>query len=122
MNDGALNHIQQLMDRLVGATRSGRVGWQTRDGESFYVKTKSGSIMVASRDEDGHPPYKLTVHDGADRVVESFALRDWPGEEADELDQQLTELYVLARRKALNIDDVVEGIMRDLEIDGHHPH
>ncbi len=120
MNDGALNHIHELMDRLVGATRAGRVGWQTRDGETFFVKTKSGAIMVSSRDEDGHPPYKLTVHDRGDRVVESFTLRDWPGEEADELDHQLTELYVLARRRALNIDDVVEGILRDLDIDGHH--
>lgn len=110
-----LSHIKNLVAALTDATRKGTAQWSSRDEQTMYLATNSGSILLKPRDDDGAAPYAISVLNEQGNVIESFSSSsDWTGPEEDELEILVGELYSLARRKALNIDTVLNNIIREI--------
>lgn len=112
-----LDHFEKLVGGLVQKTRSGDIKWESKDGSTLFLSTANGSVVLSSRDDDGQSPYRIAIFDKDGRQVDTFALSEFSTDrEEDVLDDRLTELYGIARRSALKIDQVVRGIMDDLGI------
>ncbi len=66
---------------------------------------------LGTRDNDGAAPYYLQVVDPDGSIVETVRTNENDGL----ADRLLPMLYEAARRNALNIDQVVDDILKDLE-------
>jgi hypothetical protein len=103
--------LAHLVDRLYGLTRAGHVRWELAEDrdDAFTYGTRSGAVVLFSRDRDGRDPYVLTIRDARDRLVERVDIARGAG-----LYERVADLYAIARRQALGTHAVVDGMLRDL--------
>lgn len=115
--------LHDLVRRLLFASEQGSVDWQTTDREhAFRTSVGKTPIVVASQDDDGAFPWTLQIMDTQGDVVDSLTsqtttVRDATGrltKRASEWNGDLRNLYEMARRKALNIDVVVDELLSQL--------
>ena len=104
-----------LCERLSEATLAGGAKWRG-EGEDHYIwERPEGAVAVEARDRDGQPPYQLIVLNGSQEKVEelsSSALVD--DDEPAPWNQPLAEFYRVARRSALNADEIIDALMAAL--------
>lgn len=91
---------------LLERTRLGSVRWKPTDDESTYLcRMKRGSFLL----EKGY--YRtITVLDGEGRTIQQVHVP--PTDEV--LFGEMTELWELARRDALQIDDLLDSFLDEL--------
>lgn len=116
-----LMRMVNLADELRERTKSGRIAWkETDDPTVFLYSGSSSSVEVDSWVTSGRPRVALRLRNSSGAEVDALNLtyeNDFatPGNEsAFEL---LEELHELARRSALNVDEVIDSLLRDLESD-----
>jgi hypothetical protein len=115
--------LMLLAERLIDATSSRRVDWTVSDptGTSFTTSHSSGSVTIESDDRDGAFPFTLIVIDPQGRRIESLTTgwtRDEEGRPQNyEWNELWRRLYNAARSRALNIDSVIDSIIRDVTDD-----
>jgi hypothetical protein len=114
VTDSEAEKIQHLMRALKQATTAGRIKWRATDNYEFQYSTVESSIVLKARDHDGAEPYVMQLFDGKGFVVESVETL-YGDEGARLLNEILEDLYVSARRSALNIDNVIDSLMRSLD-------
>ena len=103
-----------LCARLADATRGGAVEWR-RDGKDAYVwEGPDGAVTIASRDEDGQPPYELGIFNGTQEKVEELESALVGDDEPAAWNAPLADLYRVARRNALRADDIIEALVAAL--------
>jgi hypothetical protein len=114
----AEERLLELANRLVQSTESGQIEWKGDQDSGFYVSTAAGAINIQSKDRDGQQPYRLVIYDSAGTEVDSLEtytyqidVDEW---EPAAWNDSLETLYETARRNALNIDKVINDIVRDL--------
>ena len=109
--------LQSFLAALLRATSDGRTKWISTSPTQFQLSTKSGTTMIYSRDGDGIAPFVLSVLDPNGVQIEALET-DWEARVGVRVPKQqnvpLERLYQLARSQALNIDQVVNGILDDL--------
>src|SRR4051812_27242205 len=103
------SHTQErlmiLANQLLDSTQRGHTKWNVADdtNTSFQAKRRSGSVTIASDDEDGAFPYSLTLFDTDGRKVETLTTGGTPDEgllgisEPFEWNELLHKLYDVAR-------------------------
>lgn len=116
-------HLERLARELLTRTRRGLVKWiETDDPTSFLFSSPQGSIIVDSLDRDGGPPYGMRVlrEDGieVDRLTSEWYSGLLGSKEPAPWNGVLDELYNGARRTALNVDQVVGGMLDYLRQQG----
>jgi hypothetical protein len=104
--------LQGLIKRLLELTQKGIIHW-SRDlrrslGESYSVSLTEATIRIRSLRDNQRPPHVLQIMNSEGILIDDI-LAENP-EEAD----MLTELYRLARREALNVDGVIDSLIREL--------
>lgn len=117
--------ILELVRRLTTATEAGQAKWQRTDTATAFTYTgATSSVVVASKDTDGWAPFVLTLLDSAGAEVEKVESDTrWDSEYETSFvtstpwNDKLEHLYTVARRSALNIDDVVDSLLADLPPD-----
>jgi hypothetical protein len=110
----------ELMSALIAGTREGKVKWASLTSTGFMYARPEGAAMISSRDADGKSPFVFALYDadGAeiDKLESEWGDQIGPEEwEAMPWNGLLSELDELARADALNIDRVVDALLRAAE-------
>jgi hypothetical protein len=106
---------------LTVATSDGRISWRPVEDGEFQYSSDQSSIVIKCRDADGAEPFMLQLFDANGFVVETLetayasstsfgATTSVP----EPWNEPLERLYETARRQALNIDQVIDSLMRSL--------
>jgi hypothetical protein len=103
-----------LCKRLASATLARAAEWRLEGEDTYVWAQQQGTVSIASRDNDGQPPYQLAIYN-AERVrvdeLSSMLLQD---DEPAPWNEALAELYRVARRSALRADDVIDALLSAL--------
>lgn len=109
--------LRPLVLELIARSSHSSVKWQTGAGDSYRATFPSGSIIIASRDNDGVEPYELELlnRDGqvvaSARTIENYAAYS---EDDEEWNNELRNLYSIGRSSALDIGKTITDILDDL--------
>lgn len=125
-DDKAFERALALLHALHSRTRDGKVDWQeTGDGRVF--QTESGEFdlkirLVPDRDYPDQPDYALEVFKRSSGqkidTISNVTLRpvmDRKTPEGLNPYTVLEQLFEMARRKALRVDDVLDTILQTIE-------
>jgi hypothetical protein len=105
---------RQLFDQVLQKTKDGRISWAPARTDSGFITVLPGdlALMVSKTyepDSYGNPDEQISMAlIGEDRELLRVAAGetiDWP---------EFSELYELARRKALGVDAKVDKLLGDL--------
>ena len=104
------DRLLELAYTLLARSKSGAIKWVAAEGTDAFVYSGSkAAVVVRTQDRDGQAPYLMTLYDGAGSAVEGASSTD-----NDEWHFVLADLYQLARRSALSIDEVLDSLLSDL--------
>jgi hypothetical protein len=104
----------ELAQVLINGTKAGKTKWQKGTGGSYIFARSAGSVSVWSRDNDGDAPFGMTIFDRDGAVIETVE-QDFSDRLPPDWNVILAELYGVARSDALNIDLVVDGLLKAVE-------
>lgn len=113
----------ELAQEFISRTRSGGITWTpvNTTNTAFQAHLRTGTVEIASDDEDGAAPFTLTVFDPSGRRIESLTTRVRQRPTGERVAAQWNpiwrELYDAARTQALNIDALVDGLLNELKED-----
>lgn len=110
--DEYVGRLIDLVRGLIQKTAAGELEWTTESDSSFSLEGQTGEIYLFS--QKGRFPFGIEILNKEGDVVESLksiASPTDPGEE--QFNNLIFELYEQARRSALQIDDVLEGLLRE---------
>lgn len=112
---------KQLVDQLIRATESGRVAWEpTAKPDEFTTSFKGRySIIIAISgdvEETNEGVYVLKMFDDSERELLRLDSRDFEDAifKSVGLDP-IASLFRLAQRKALRVDEALDGILQELK-------
>jgi ankyrin repeat protein len=118
MNDLVKERLATLVRELATATAAGAAEWQASEPDVYVWRSAQGAVSVASRDRDGDPPFELVVFNAGDERVDELASELLEDDQPAPWNDDLLELYRLARRSALRADDVIEALIAALPTAG----
>jgi len=106
------DRIVVLARALATATTVDDVQWEVEDADTFVWKRVEGTVTIGSRDADGEPPYEITIYNGGRVKVDQLTSQLLPNDEPAPWNEALADLYRAARRKALDVDELIETLIR----------
>jgi hypothetical protein len=106
--------LQALAARLASATRSGSLRWTASEDGRFELSLPSGAIIV-----EQNPDGFLAMHVYDDRANHVESLEQT--ETSAPWDRVLHALWEAARNSGLNIDELLDSILRDVESASREP-
>ena len=105
--------LGQILAGLVLRTSEGRLKWMRGAQNGWFVTSVDAiSVVVMELDCPGPIRYGLDILDEWGETVDSLRYQDMTAEQ----DEQLTRLYVLARRQALDADATLQKLAKGLEL------
>ncbi len=112
----ATEQIHELFDTLLSKTRQQVLRWKpSAEDDTFRLEFKTANLRLSrstrwdAEAEREIATLKLTVIDGLIRIVEEYRP------ETPEETERLEELYVLARRSALQTENVLDKLLLELQ-------
>jgi hypothetical protein len=117
----ARNRLIALARGLVERTVSGQIEWrEVVPANAFQLDIPSGAIVIETVDSDESPPYRMTIHNPEGQEVDALE-QEWEAYEGEsypaDWNVTLADLFEAARRNALDIDSVLNGIIQDLGLE-----
>ncbi|MFF0550256.1 hypothetical protein ACFYUL_14955 [Streptomyces sp. NPDC004311] len=108
--------MQALIDTLIIKTKERRIEWEEDEsGDAFALSLTRGTVTVWSADGDGMHPFILRIRGDRGQIVEQVeTARPYEEHTWSRMDLSIQHLHELARRNALNIDEVIDRIIEDL--------
>src|SRR4051812_32387370 len=113
--------LVDLLRELIDRTRAGKINWVPASGtDGFQFVGSRASVLIRARDEDAAPPYVLELFSGTEFV--DLLTSDW--DEPEDFNGEriprpwnsdLFRLFLLARRSALRIDELVASLISDID-------
>lgn len=125
--DPSQEQLVELAKALLDRTRSGTAKWRGDSTlTSFSVVTRKGSVVIGPRDDDGQPPYNLSVLNAEGQAIQWLASEWWPVDvranplalsptEPAPWNEVLEDLYRLARASAVDLEGVIGGILEEVD-------
>jgi hypothetical protein len=117
-----VNQLGEVLVKLLMRTKDGAVDWaSSADPNEFRVKLGDNLVCIeVSHDDDypDQPDYFLRVRTPAGRVVEEASNRELsnpPHSVKPNATMVMEELFRLARRKAMGVDDRLRSILDELD-------
>jgi hypothetical protein len=104
--------LQALADQLLAATKGGSVRWTVAGDDRFQLSLPHGAVTI---DRAAYPA--MHVFDDSGNLVESLQETQAP----QPWDDVLRDLLEAARNSALNIEQVLDSILKDVESAGKAP-
>src|SRR5260370_20107437 len=105
---------EPIIDKLLEKTKAGRVPWEDYGQNGFQCDLDQYKFRVWKSD-DG---YGLSMGDERQRTLFSLRAEEeiiWANPAKEHLFQSLSDLFELARRKALNVPDKLAGVAQLLD-------
>jgi hypothetical protein len=123
MPETATDKFGTLVERLSGATKSGRLIWKPGfESSAFVAVLERGSVRIAryeELDEYDSPMewFELAILDRDGRVAERLSSEpNLTGEDSTKFDKfQLAGLFREARTHALDTEGLVDSLIGELE-------
>jgi len=104
------DQVWTLLRTLIRRTDRGELRWKSGSSETeFLLPGTSGSVVVASVDNDGRHPFELSLVNAEGVAVESWVTVE--GNETTEWHEEVETLYEGARRAALGSTTVVKDLL-----------
>ena len=103
--------LKPLAFKLLDASRSGRVVWQEAAEPSTFLVSLGDHAVVITKMNDLR--IRLVVRTAEDKMIEASYVT---ASEPDYL--AMTELFALARRSALGVDQILKAISDELDKPG----
>ena len=100
--------LQDLAARLTEGTQARKLHWTALTNKRFQLSLPTGAVVVETDDSD-FPT--MTVYDDSGNRVEALA----EDRSSNAWDEALNALWGAARSSALNIDEVLDSIFKDVE-------
>ena len=105
----AENKIIRILQTLVAKSREGEVAWETTRSSSKFLSIYSSVSITIESDETPPEFYSLGVLNDNGVEVDSIQFT-----ESDNYYLIAKELYGLARRKALGIEDLLDTLLNEI--------
>jgi len=102
--------IDEVLTKLLERTDEGKVNWKPSADEHVFVAIVGGATVLI-RQDSGWAPI-LRVYNKANKEIEAL---DGSERRGQEWLQQLHELFLKARRAALEADSELEELLKTLE-------
>jgi hypothetical protein len=96
----------ELPETILTKTREGKLDWERLSSGGFVARIANAALAVDRIRNTGDITLRITNEEGL--VVETFSSQDRP-------DSLLEDLYELARRQALRVDETLSNIKRSLD-------
>ncbi|MGA2878055.1 MAG: hypothetical protein ABSG13_03815 [Bryobacteraceae bacterium] len=119
-----IKRLGTLIDRLRKMSDEDRVPWtETSDEQAFQATFKGYAVTIAQEVEGynyGEPSYQYAIrfYDGLGKLLDTATASDFPPGYEFEGEKKawnaLKELYDIARRKALKVDQALDDLLRSL--------
>jgi hypothetical protein len=105
------SEYKNIIEKLLEKTRQRRVEWEQTYSSSFRCSVGSGDgdsfSFTVSRDSDG--AFSFRMSDELNNTILQVASNDLPtSPQEEEVYQMIEELYDLARRQALKVEQKLE--------------
>ncbi len=108
--------IPELIRRLYNATSAGKLQWEMGADEYWFVCSVGRfGYSLNSRDRDNFAPFILRIYDERNGVEGAEMLQEIETDIDQSYTQDLFDLYWLAKRRTLNIDEIATEIFADFE-------
>jgi hypothetical protein len=104
-----MTELAELIPQILAKTDEGKLKWEALSNDNFISRLGDASLELSFPARGGS--VRLALRDGEGRLLETASYEDI----SSPYDQQLVALYDRARRRALRIDEVVEGIKDKLD-------
>lgn len=106
---------KDIVDRLLVKTRAGEVQWKVESETDFIVTLPEYSVAISytSFGVSGATEIMLSVFDNRGYKILSFAVSSVIAHTQDDY-KMMTELYDLARAKALNIVEALKTLREQI--------
>jgi hypothetical protein len=121
-SDDTQSRLAQLGDTLLKQTQAGAIEWRATDDEqAFLYRGSRGSIIVRREwnERAERSNCFLTVLNTRGTEIESLGEGTVKNEQGRVVaaghNKMLRELYQHARRSALKIDEVIEGLLEEVK-------
>lgn len=104
--------FEGVVYKLLDKAREDKLDWEEY-GPGFAADLPGGYKFVASREtSQGDTTYELLMRDDRGRMISSLSLTDDPDTLMfrERLYKALAEIYELARRKALHVNEKLEKV------------
>ncbi len=105
----------EIIEKLLEKSRKGEAEWQdtyTEDRFAIYLPDSSMTIQGVEG-PFGEDWFRFSILNERGTVVDSVEIRG-----STEHHEKASELYVLARRKALAVEERLDSIFQELESEG----
>ena len=120
-----MSKIADVLQSLIRRTSDGKLGWQTSvDPDRFLVVIDTIGVTIRRTGRAsvvGDERYQLEILNDQGTTVEVLETKDPLALEVrelgvtEELDKQLSQLFTLARRSALDADATLEKLANSLD-------
>jgi hypothetical protein len=97
---------EDFVNSVLLKAREGKLNWSQLSPASFAAPVGNNSIAIERRSGD---TYKMDIMNSEGRAIASFLHDSAASLEA------MKDIYNLARRKALRVDETISEILSDLE-------
>jgi len=109
------NRYKFFISSLLKKTKESQVNWQPTSSQyAFIVTEEDVSITISSDSDEFNREYtSLTIRDKSGKVIDNISIDE---NEKDYL--VLSDLFNEARRKANNVDETIDKLIKKLSNDG----
>ena len=106
-----IKRVEAIVDALLRRAKGGKARWEQDTSTSFISAGADYSIRVGieSGDQFTHDQFLIEIFNASGEVIESHTPNF-----VDELRDELSDLYEIARRSALGVDDILDNVLKDL--------
>jgi hypothetical protein len=114
------DRLHRIAVNLLAQTRAGAVSWRVTDREYafLYSGSRASILIVQYTDQDGDPAYRMDILNQRGTAIETLDYEwdfDGTGHEPAPQNAVLKELWEESRRNALQIDDVLDGLLEEIK-------
>jgi hypothetical protein len=119
-----IKRLGTLIDRLRKLSEENQVPWaETADERAFQAALKGYAVTIAHEDAGnyyGEPTYQYAIrfYDTSGKLLDTATESDFPDayyfEDGKKARLALQDLYDIARRKALKVDQALDDLLRSL--------
>jgi|SRR5215211_6739899 len=96
-----MSEIEEITPLVLEKSREEKLKWEDAGEDAFYCNIKDMNLTI-ERTRSGHA---LTLRNTDGRVIERTSSAAF---QEDALSEALAEIYELARRKALRVEDTLQ--------------
>lgn len=119
-----MSKAKEIFLKLYGKTQRGEISWEETEEEEEFQTAFPGYSIRIGRERDQYkalPYYYLKIFNEQGKLLEVIREADILGEWGEkEPTPAMLDLYEMARRIAMRVEEALDHILSELEGEGEH--